>query len=280
MGQTSDTTTSFPRRDRVPSDFSFFAISAGRGGGYLVLIALLIIADFAYLAFSERGVSELLRCLADEKIRYSIWLSLISCTISAILSLWVAIPIGYLMSRFNFRGKNLIDTLLDVPIVLPPLVIGLSLLILFNIPPFSLLSEWVVYEIPAVILAQFTVACAFAVRTMRVTFDQIPQRFEKVALTLGCNRGEAFKRVVMPQAKRGIVAAGTLAWARALGEFGPILVFASSTRLRTEVLSTSVYLEMQAGNLDGMLAISILMIMLAALVLLLARSFGIRRLQG
>jgi len=280
MGQTSDTTTSFPRRDRVPSDFSFFAISAGLGGGYLVLIALLIIADFAYLAFSERGVSELLRCLADEKIRYSIWLSLISCTISALLSLWVAIPIGYLMSRFNFRGKNLIDTLLDVPIVLPPLVIGLSLLILFNIPPFSLLSEWVVYEIPAVILAQFTVACAFAVRTMRVTFDQIPQRFEKVALTLGCNRGEAFKRVVMPQAKRGIVAAGTLAWARALGEFGPILVFASSTRLRTEVLSTSVYLEMQAGNLAGMLAISILMIMLAALVLLLARSFGIRRLQG
>lgn len=277
---TKTPSTPAPGRDRVPSDFSFFALSAGIGGGYLLLIGLLIVADFGYLAFSEEGISELQRCLADEKIRYSIWLSLISCTISAVLSLWVAIPIGYLMSRFEFRGKGLIDSLLDVPIVLPPLVIGLSLLILFNIPPFSLLAEWVVYEIPAVILAQFTVACAFSVRTMRVTFDQIPQRFEKVALTLGCNRGEAFKRVVIPQAKRGIIAAGTLAWARSLGEFGPILVFASSTRLRTEVLSTSVYLEMQAGNLSGMLAISIIMILLAALVLLLARSFGIRRLQG
>ena len=83
----------------------------------------------------------------------------------------------------------------------------------------------------------------------------------------------------MPQAKRGILAAGTLAWARSLGEFGPILVFAGSTRMRTEVLPTSVYLEMQAGNLKGMLAISLIMIFAAAAVLVTSRLMGMKRLE-
>ena len=120
-------------------------------------------------------------------------------------------------------------------------------------------------------------AAAFAVRTMRVTFDRIPQRYENVALTLGCNRSRAFWMVIMPQARYGVLAAGTLAWARALGEFGPILVFAGSTRMRTEVLPTSVFLEMQAGSLKGMLAISLLMIFTAAVVLIVARLFGMKK---
>jgi len=221
----------------------------------------------------------MLSALRSKEIQYSIGLSLLSCSLSTLLSLWVAIPLGYVTSRFDFPGKRLLDTVLDIPIVLPPLVIGISLLALFNFAPFSWTSQWVVFEIPAVILAQFMVACAFAARAMRISFDQIPTRYEKVALTLGCNRSKAFWLVVMPQAKRGILAAGTLAWARSLGEFGPILVFAGSTRMRTEVLPTSVYLEMQAGNLKGMLAISLIMIFAAAAVLVTSRLMGMKRLE-
>jgi len=72
----------------------------------------------------------------------------------------------------------------------------------------------VTYAIPSVILAQFAVACAFAVRTMLVTFDQISPRCEQVALTLGCNRSQAFWRVALPEARRGVLTAATLAWAR------------------------------------------------------------------
>ena len=107
----------------------------------------------------------LVQALRSRDIRFSIKLSLISCTLTTLFSLWVAVPIGYLMSRFQFRGKALIDTLLDIPIVLPPLVVGLSLLILFRYMP-DWLSDAVVYKWPAVVLAQFMVACAFAVRTM------------------------------------------------------------------------------------------------------------------
>ena len=218
----------------------------------------------------------LVQALRSRDIRFSIKLSLVSCTLTTLLSLWVAVPIGYLMSRYEFRGKPVIDTLLDIPIVLPPLVVGLSLLILFRYMP-DWLSDAVVYKWPAVVLAQFMVACAFAVRTMRVTFDQIPQRFEQVALTLGCNRRQAFWRVIMPQARGGLLAAGTLAWARALGEFGPILVFAGATRQKTEVLPTSAFLELQAGRTEGMLAVSLIMIAAAVVVFLIARTLGMKR---
>ena len=132
----------------------------------------------------------------------------------------------------------------------------------------------VTYAIPSVILAQFSVACAFAVRTMRVTFDQLNPRTEQVALTLGCNRSAAFWRVVLPEARRGIVTAAALAWARALGEFGPILIFSGATRMRTEVLSTTVFLELSVGRLEAAIAVSMLMIGAAIVVLVLLRVAG------
>jgi len=169
-----------------------------------------------------------------------------------------------------------VDAILDIPIVLPPLIVGLSLLILFQTPPGLAIQRIipVTYAIPGVILAQFAVACAFAVRTMRVAFDQIPTRNEQVALTLGCTRAQAFWLVVLPEARRGMLTALTLAWARSLGEFGPILIFAGATRMRTEVLSTSVFLELSIGNLDAAVAVSLLMILAAVLVLLAVRWFG------
>ena len=129
----------------------------------------------------------------------------------------------------------------------------------------------VTYKVPAIILAQFTVSCAFAVRTMRNTFENIDARQEEVALTMGCNRSKAFWTVVIPQARFGIMTAAILSWARALGEFGPILVFAGATRGKTEVLSTTVFLEISIGNLEGAVAVSFLMISAAVLVLVIVR---------
>ncbi|MCH2364619.1 MAG: ABC transporter permease, partial [Planctomycetes bacterium] len=230
----------------------------------------------------------ILKTLSSDEIQYSIRLSLMSCTVAAILSVWVAVPIGYLMSRFNFFGKGFIDAILDIPIVLPPLVVGLSLLILFS----TAAGDWVedlfesvfgtriTYQIPSVVLAQFMVACAFAVRTMRTTFDQISVRQEDVALTLGCSRFQAFWRVTLPEARNGLVTALTLAWARSLGEFGPILVFSGATRMKTEVLPTTVYLEMTTGSLEAAVAVSILMVTFAVAVLFTIRHFGSDRSLG
>jgi molybdate transport system permease protein len=256
---------------RGASDLPFFLGLAILGGVYVVLIAALLAADASFVSSVH-----LQRALASREIRYALRLSLVSCSLTALLSLWVAVPLGYVLARYRFPGRAVLDTLLDIPIVLPPLVIGLSLLILFQTAPGKLVERHVAftYAIPGVVLAQFSVACAFAVRTMRVTFDQISPRCEQVALTLGCSRGQAFWLVTLPQARRGLLTAATLAWARALGEFGPILVFTGATRLRTEVLSTSVFLELSIGNLEAAVAVSLLMIIAAVAVLLLVRWFG------
>jgi molybdate transport system permease protein len=257
---------------RARSDWAFYACLVILSSVYLVLILALLVADASYTT-----PGHLIRALGSREIRYAIKLSLVSCTLTTILSLWVAVPIGYLMSRFQFRGKGLCDALLDIPIVLPPLVIGLSLLILFQTPLGKLFQENVLevtFMIPSVILAQFMVACAFAVRTMRVTFDQINPRQEQVALTLGCSRAQAFWLVVFPEARRGITTAGTLAWARALGEFGPILVFSGATRLKTEVLPTTVFMELNVGRIEAAVAVSLLMILAAVAVLVIVRFFG------
>jgi len=258
-----------PPPRKVRSDVPFITGLILLASVYVLLIVAMLLADMFYTA-----PGNLIAALQSREIIYATKLSLLSSSITTVLSLWIAAPIGYLMARFSFPGKRLLDAVLDIPIVLPPLVVGLSLLILFRWPPFTWISDYVVYEIPSVILAQFMVACAFAVRTMRATFLQISPRHEQVAMTLGCSRGQAFWRVVLPQAKQGLLAAGTLAWARALGEFGPILIFSGATRMRTEVLPTTVFLELQAGNLHGALAVSLLMVFAAVGVLMIVRLFA------
>lgn len=373
-----------PRKWKSRSDLPFYAVFVTVSAVYVLLIVAMLAAETTYTT-----PGHILRSFQKPEIQYAIWLSLVSCAITTVLSLWVSVPIGYLMSRHKFPGKTLIDAILDIPIVLPPLVIGLCLLILFQLQipqiewlnklaeaksvtrvdqdapgthrlstaadashkkqpvsherplaeedqPLVLISHQAVedqqlqadeerlaetqqtseaetqkasaaervpleqtqsidelirkitkvlfgrsigvtYEIPSIILAQFMVACAFAVRTMRVTFDQIGPRYEQVALTLGCNRGQAFWRVVFPQAYRGLLAAATLAWARSLGEFGPILIFSGATRMKTEVLPTTVFLELTVGNIEGAVAASLIMVVSALVVLVIARLFGLTR---
>jgi molybdate transport system permease protein len=269
-----------PVRHKAGSDVPFFIALATLGGSYLLLILLMLAADLAFTSPTHFA-----QALQKPEIIYAVRLTLITCTISALLSLLVATPLGYLLSRVAFRGRWLVDTALDIPVVLPPLVIGLSLLILFHLPLGSTNLEQLIegylglritYAQPAVVLAQFAVACAFAVQTLRVTFDQIDARAEQVALTLGCRRSQAFFHVVLPQAWRGMIAALTIAWARSLGEFGPILVFAGATRMRTEVLSTTVFLELSVGQLEAAVAVSLLMVVAAMLVLGVVRLLGTR----
>ena len=258
---------------RTRSDWPFFVGLGLLSSLYLGLIVAMLVADLFYTT-----PAHIITALNTPEIRYAIRLSLLSSSITTLLALWVAVPLGYLLSRVPFPGKWVIELLVDVPVVLPPLVVGLSLLILFQTAPGRLLGDRIpiTYEIPAVILAQFAVSTAFAVRTMRVTFDQLSPRTEQVALTLGCSRSQAFWLVTFPEARRGLIAAATLAWARSLGEFGPVLIFAGTTRMKTEVLPTTVFLELSVGNLEAALAVSLLMIGIALVVLLLLRLVGLR----
>jgi molybdate transport system permease protein len=254
--------------------FSGFWITVG------VITALYLLFVLAMLAATATYTTpgHWLRALSSREIRYSVQLSLITCTATAVLSLLVAVPVGYLLARGRFPGKPVLDAALDIPIVLPPMVVGLCLLILFQ-TPFGQSIERVVpftYTVAGVVLAQFVIGAAFAVRTMRGTFDHLSSRPEDVAMTLGCSRGRAMWLVTLPAARRGMFAAASIAWARSLGEFGPVLVFAGATRMKTEVLPTTVWLELSVGNLEAAVAVSLMMVALAMVVLVAVRVTGER----
>lgn len=269
-----------PSGRRVSVGDAFFVGALWKLG--LVYVVLIVAMLLALATFTTP--SHLVDALRSPSIWYAVKLSLVSATLSTIVSLWVAVPLGYVLSRYRFRGRSLLDALVDIPIVLPPLVVGLGLLVFFQTAPgraiedafTALTGRHITFDIPAVILAQFMVACAFAVRTMRVTFDQNSPRTEQVALTLGCSRSQAFWMVVVPESKRGMLTAATLAWARSMGEFGPVLIFAGATRMRTEVLPTTVFLELSIGEIEAAVAVSLLMVAAALAVLIIARVFGLK----
>jgi molybdate transport system permease protein len=257
---------------RDPNARFWFYLALSTAGYVLFIVAMLV----ATAVHSTPG--DLLSALQSREIQHSIYLSLLTCSLTALLSLLAAVPIGYLLARCRFFGKALVESILDIPIVLPPMVIGLCLLILFqtglggfvdSVIPFT-------YTVFGVVLAQFVIGVAFAIRTMRGTFDQLSQRPEDVAMTLGCSRGGAMWRVTLPAAGKGMVAAASVAWARSLGEFGPVLVFAGATRMKTEVLPTTVWLELSVGNLEGAIAVSLLMVLFAMVVLVAMRLVGER----
>jgi molybdate transport system permease protein len=263
-----------PVKRRTLADLPFLGGLWFLAGVYAALIVAMLVATSGHTSWSAFTTA-----LSSPTIRHSVLLSLLTTSIATILAIWVAIPAGYLLARTEFPGKRILDIIFDIPIVLPPLVVGLALLILFQ----TTFGQWfqehimrVTYEVPAIILAQFTVAAAFAIRTMRVAFEQSDPRTEDVARVLGASRFQAFLAVTLPDNRHGILAAATLAWARALGEFGPILVFAGATRMKTEVLPTTVFLELSIGDLEAAVAVSLLLVLFACIVLLGSRALGLR----
>jgi molybdate transport system permease protein len=191
-----------------------------------------------------------------------VWTSLLGTA----LAMLVALPAAYAVSREAW-ARRWVGPLVDVPLAAPPLVIGVCLLLLFRGPLRGLDDRLgVSLDWPAVVLAQCVMATCLATRLLASVFDRVPTDVEAVARSLGATPWRAFTGAVLPACRPGVVAAGLLAWSRAFGEFGPVLVFAGVTRGRTEVLSTSIHLELSGGRLGRAAALSLLMLLTAAAV--------------
>jgi len=245
-------------RDRVFSAAVFLFVSV-----FIVFISVLILADALYV--DKKAV---MMVLSSKFILHALWMSTWTSVLSTLIALLFAVPMGYALSRFRFPGHILADAVVDLPIVFPPLVVGLTLLVFFS---QTALGRWIqedlglefVFQPKGIVLCQFVAAASFAIRSAKTAFDDVDRRYEHVALTLGCTQWGGFRRVSLPLARNGIIAGGILTWARAFGLFGPLMIFVGSFRGRTEVLSTTIFLEQSVGNLEVALAIALLLIFVA-----------------
>ena len=257
-------------------DQGFIKVFAVVAVAYVGLLLAMVLANVALVVSDSTSAWG---TLGRPEIQQAILLSLGTSLLSAVLSVWIGTGIAYLVSREQFPGRRLVNFLMDLPIFLPPLVIGISLLILFRRTPLAALDSalGIAFYVPAIVLAQTVVGVAFVYRTMKATFDAMSTRQERIAQSLGCSRFGAFCKITLPQSRQGLVTAAAIAWARSFGEFGPVLVFAGSIRGRTEVMPVSIYLELNSGNLSGAVMIALMMIAIAAVVLSVTRWAGDQR---
>lgn len=272
---------------------------------FLTTSGLVLLSNVWYLAQASSegrigGWALFIDSLRDPENQFSIKLSIVSALVTTIIAMIVAIPAAYMLSRYRLPAHSIIDTLLDLPIVVPPPVMGISLLILFQTPaghyaeamtpswlvtafnglfsfilgqPIEDSKSWV-YTTRGIVLAQFFIACSFGIRAVKATFDTIGFRHEEVARTLGCNRRLAFLKVVLPMARSGIIAGSVMTWARAIAEFGPILFFCGATRGKTDVMPVAMFLNFSVGRIEQSVALVLIMLSISIVTLLTFKRLG------
>jgi molybdate transport system permease protein len=181
----------------------------------------------------------------------SIALSLQVATVSVLISLPFGILLGWLLARKRFWGKSLLETLVNLPLVLPPVVTGYLLLVTFGRQGWlgGWIFEWTgirfVFDWKGAALAAAVVSFPLMVRSIRVAFMSVDERLEKAARTLGAGPLDSFLTVSLPLAKHGVIAGGLLAFARSLGEFGATIMIAGNIAGQTQTIPLYVFDQLQ-----------------------------------
>ena len=237
---------------------------------FVVVVGALIVTGLRYEYLSFETFKEI---ISRPDVRAAIDLSIVSSLITLVLVVIFAVPIGYSLSRHRFPGHAIVDTIVDIPILLPPVVIGLLLLIFFAYKPGAQIEDMVewfsgmtMHSLIGVVLCQFLVSISYAIRSAKSAFDSVDRRLEHVAMSLGCTDFQAFRRVTLPLAKNGLIAGSIMAWARAVGVFGPLVVFVG-TSVRVRVMPTLIYLELSNGHEEVALAVGLIMVAMASVAL-------------
>lgn len=203
---------------------------------------------------------------------FTLWTSVLATGLAALF----AIPSAYVLSRYKIPGKAFVDTLVDIPIVMPPLVSGIALLILLGPILGDFLTRFgleVVFSQRGVVVAQWFIATPYAVKIIKQAFDAIDPRMENIGRTLGFSPGKVFVKVTLPLAKNGIISGLIMTWTRTIGEFGATAMLAGITRMKTETLSVAIFLNMSMGDLKFAISTAIVMLLIALVALITLKLF-------
>jgi molybdate transport system permease protein len=252
--------------------------------GVLSLVALAIAVAFSILPivaiFADVSPARLVEALGEESAREALWLSLRTSAIAMAAVLFLGTPAAYLLGRRRFRGRAILITAIELPLVVPPAVAGIGLLAAFG--PNGILGDAVegagvelVFETAGVVVALAFVSAPFYLRQAIAAFAALDARPLEAARTLGAGPFRAFGTVALPGAREGLASGLALAWGRALGEFGATLLFAGSLPGVTQTAPLAIFAEFsRPGGFVGALALSAVLIAVAATLLLATKLLG------
>ena len=238
--------------------------------GLIALLGLPLIAlvwraigkDFFTYALSATAISALK-------------LSLLTSSVSVTVAILTGTPLAYILARWKFRGKNALNLLIDLPVVLPPSVAGLALLIAFGrTGVFGVWLNTIGITLPfttiAVVMAQTFVSAPLFVGAARVGFAEIDEQITEAATVEGANEWQIFRFILVPLAGRAFLTGLVLTWARALGEFGATILFAGNLEGKTQTMPLAIYLGFET-NLGIGIALSVMLVGVSIVLLVLTR---------
>lgn len=257
----------------------YLPVSRSVIGKTLVIIAggsLLLFLTIPLLVVIAQAIEAgLIEQLSQPTVLHAIQLSLITTFVSVVLMTTLGMPLAYWLARGQVRGRAVIETALDLPIVLPPAVAGLALLMTFGRRGLfgPLLAEANIslpFTTIAVVLAQVFVAAPFFIRSAQTGFANVPREIEEGANDLGADQWRVFRHVTFPLAGPAILSGIILSGARALGEFGATILFAGNFVGRTQTMPLAIYQAMES-NVDAAVALAALLIFISFMFLLALR---------
>lgn len=244
---------------------------------FLILAGLLVLfLTLPLVALAVRALPLGLNAWLESDTLNALQLSLTTATTAALLSVLVGTPVAYLLARDNFVGKNILDTLIDLPMVLPPSVAGIALLMAFGRrgvlgPALESVGITLPFTTVAVVIAEAFVAAPFYVRSAKAGFANVDRKLEQMSALLGVSNPRTFFRVTLPLAAPSLFGGLLMTWARALGEFGATIMFAGNFPGRTQTMPLAIYAGLES-NLDSALALSFILVIVSFAIL-----FAVRR---
>jgi molybdate transport system permease protein len=245
----------------------------------LPMLAFLLLPLIALLL--RIPLATLLANLTNREVGQAISLSAITTALTTLLTLLFGTPLAYLLARRRFRGRTALDTLLDLPMVLPPSVAGIALLVTFGRRGLlgqylSVMGIELAFTSSAVVLAQLFVAAPFYIKAAATGFAGIDRELEQAAELDGASAGQVFRYVTAPLAWTSLFGGAVMTWARALGEFGATIIFAGNFVGRTQTMPLAIYQGFEQ-ELAVALTLSVILLAVSFAVLFIVR--GVLRQQ-
>lgn len=242
------------------------ALSGGVSVLYLSVVVLLPLAALAW-----RGAAGGARAFADAvtapEAVAAIELTLVVSAVVVAIDVVMGTATAWVLVRDDFRGRRLVDALIDLPFALPTIVAGLTLLALYG--PRGGLGVNVAFTRASVVLALLFVTLPFVVRTVEPVLGELDRELEEAAASLGARRFAIFQRIVLPAIAPAMLSGIALAFARAVGEFGSVVLISGNLPFKTEVAAVYVFSQLNTGNRNGAAAVSLLLLALSFATLLL-----------
>ena len=237
---------------------------------FLIILLVAFIVIVLITGMMKTDVSSVCQLFLNVEFLDAVFFSLKTSFIATVMAFFIGVPSGFFLARNKGCISGIIDTIFDIPVVVPPLVVGVLLLTFFNYPLMKEIYP-MVFTLSGAVIAQFFVAVPLTVKSAKTAFELVPEKYEMIAMTLGSKPFKSFYDTTFKIALPGIVSGVILTWLRCMGEFGATLMVGGGIPFETENIPINIYLNMAGGDIKSGIAASVVSIIIAFISVILVK---------